>query len=149
MFYFFILVLGGGFERLKKYVRRYDWITLFAFAFALSTLLSSLQTSGVQFPDPRWSLVVFVLFFVLLVVVLLRMARTGRPIMNLEVDERMQLIFAKSAQNALFATYLALFIHHYITEPDTLDTNGLSIVIGSGLFMFLTSLTFYYFRKSF
>ena len=83
-----------------------------------------------------------------IIIALVRRARTGRPIIQLGWDERVQVIFSKSARNALFATYLALVIHHDITKLDTLDANWLSIIIGSGLFAMFTSLFFYYHRKS-
>ena len=94
-------------------------------------------------------MIVLVLFIAVpLIIALVRRARTGRPVIQLAGDERVQVIFAKSARNALFATYLALFLHLTITDLGTLDANWLSIVITSGLFAMITSLLFYYYRES-
>ena len=122
--YIIILTRKGEFERAKKSVRRVDWITFFAVIFAGTTLSSSLRASGVQFPDQPWLSIGLVLFIaVFLIIALVRRARTGRPIIQLGWDERVQVIFSKSARNALFATYLALNIHHDITKLDILDAN--------------------------
>ncbi|HEY31597.1 MAG TPA: hypothetical protein G4O10_00660 [Dehalococcoidia bacterium] len=147
--YIFIFTRKGEFERAKNNLKRQDWITFFAVIFAGVTLSSSMRASGLQFPDPPWLLIPLVLFIAVpVIIVLICRVRTGRPIILPSGDERTQLIFAKSARNTMFATYLALFLHLTITELDTLDANWLSIVIGSGLFVLLASLFFYYYRAS-
>jgi hypothetical protein len=56
----------------------------------------------------------------------------GRPISRQLGDERINLIYAKSSRNALFATYLALFIHILATDVDTPDTKWLVIMLTAG-----------------
>ncbi|HEY42112.1 MAG TPA: hypothetical protein G4O18_09715 [Dehalococcoidia bacterium] len=145
--YIFIFTRKGEFDRAKKYARSLDWITYLASIFGGVALASSLRASSVQLPDQPWWSIILVLLIVLFVIVVVRRAKIGRPIIGL-FDERMQMIYAKSARNALFATYLVLFLHPTITELGTLDADWLSITIGSGLFVLLASSLFYYFRAS-
>ena len=84
---------------------------------------------------------------VLLIIALVLRARMGRPIVRLLGDERTELLLAKSARNAFFATYLTLFVHLLITDADMLDASWLLIVMASGLFVLIVSLPFYYFRR--
>jgi membrane-associated HD superfamily phosphohydrolase len=144
--YIFILTREGEFERVKNNLKRQDWITFFAVIFASTTLASSLRASGIQVMP--WSSIFLACFIAIMIIVVVRRVRAGKPIIPLGWDERVQAIFAKSARNALFATYLALFLHLTITELDTLNANWLSIVIASGLFVMIMSMFFYYYRES-
>ena len=61
-------------------------------------------------------------------------------------DERTEISQTKSARNALLATNLALFI--YLGSSQTLNRNGLLIVLFSGYIVYLSSALFYYFWKA-
>lgn len=145
--YIFILTREGEFERVKNNLKRQDWITFFAVIFASTTLASSLRASGIQVMP--WSSIFLACFIAIMIIVVVRRVRAGKPIIPLGWDERVQAIFAKSARNALLATYLTLTIHHDVTKLTTLDSDWLSITIGSGLFMLMVSMFFYYYRESF
>jgi len=146
--YIYILTRKGEFERAKKIVKSFDWFTFFSLIFAGSILSSSLRAAGIELPYKPWFSIGLVLFIAIILIVAIRKARKGRPIIQ-PFDERWQAIYAKSSRNTLFATYLTLVIHHDVTKLNTLDADWMVITISSGLFMFFASLTFYYFRKSF
>ena len=62
-------------------------------------------------------------------------------------DERMEMVYAKSARNALFATYLTLFVHPFFTDAYyTLDENWFIIMLASGLAVLIASLLIYYYK---
>ena len=112
-------------------------------------LSAAMRESGIRIPNGPWLLIIPILIIaVLLLIALVRKARTGRYILQILGDESMELIYAKSGRNALPATYLVLFIYPPITNAGTLDANWLSIILASGLFMLIVSLPFYYYRKS-
>lgn len=147
--YVFIFTRRGEIERARVSLRRNDWITFFAVIFGSVALSSAMSASGIRIPNAPWLLMVPILLIaVILIIALVRKARTGRPILQIIGDERMELIYAKSSRNALFATYLALFIHLSLTDADTLDTNWLIILLASGLFVLIASTFIYYYRKS-
>lgn len=66
---------------------------------------------------------------------------------NME-DERTNVNYTKSSRNALFATYLVFAIHFVITNTVGVDAMWVTIILGSGIVVFLASLIFYHFRKS-
>lgn len=147
--YVLIFTRKGEFERIRKSWRRYDWMTFFSAIFGGVLLSSAMRASGIQIPNAPWLLLILTLLIAVPVIVaLVRRARTGRPIVQLMGDERTELLLAKSARNAFFATYLALFIHLCITEASTLEAESLLIVLASGLFVLIVSLPLYFFKKS-
>jgi hypothetical protein len=112
-------------------------------------LSSAMNEIGVQVPKYPWIAAVPVLFIaVSLLIAILRKARTGRPIIQIIGDERMEMIYAKSARNALFFTYLAFFIHLLIADVNTLDVIWVLLIVASGLVVLIVSTLAYYYRKS-
>jgi len=148
-FYIYIFTHKRESERMRVNLRHIDWITYFAVIFGAIVLWSAMSTSGIRISNAPWiPLVPILLLAVILIISLVHKARTGRPIIKIIGDERMEVIYAKSARNALFITYLALFVHLLITDEDTLETNWLLIVLASGLFVLIASSLFYYYKKS-
>ncbi len=136
-------------ERMRVNLKRTDWITFFACIFGAVALSSVWDTSNVPILKEPWIAIAPVLAIVILVAIaFVRKARTGRPVIQIMGDERIEMIYAKSSRNALFVTYLALFIRLSIMETDMLETNWLLIVLASGLFALIASTFFYYYTKS-
>lgn len=120
--------------------------TTIAGGVALGLLLASDNTAEQSFLVEGILLgVCFVLLLVPLFILprkaLIKMIKPG-----FTVDERIVNIGARSARNALFITYLALI--GFIIADTVIDRNALTIVLASGLLIFLTSYFFYYYRKS-
>jgi len=65
---------------------------------------------------------------------------------RVEEDERERAILDRSARNGLLATYLTFFILLTIDIPP--DAKSLLIVIATGLFVYLISFIFYYYKKA-
>ena len=63
-----------------------------------------------------------------------------------EEDERERAISDRSARNGLLATYLTLFILLTIDIPP--DAKSLLIVVAVGLFVWIISFLFYYYKKA-
>ena len=63
-----------------------------------------------------------------------------------EEDERENAVSDRSARNGLLATYLTLFILLTLEAP--LDAKSLLIVIAAGLFVWIISFIFYYYKKA-
>jgi hypothetical protein len=145
--YVFVFTRKGEVQRVKVSFRGHDWVTFFAAIFGATVLASAMSALGLNIPKP-WLTAIPVLLFVFLFIIVVRRARTGKTILKRLGDERVNLIYAKSARNALFATYLALFVHILITDADTLDTMWLVIMLAGGLIVLLASIFFYYYRKS-
>lgn len=135
-------------ERVRKSYRKYDWLTFLSLIFGGVMLSSTMRASDIQFPAVPLLIAITLLVTVMIIIALVRRARTGRPVVQLMGDERTELILARSARNAFFATYLALFIRLIINDESVLDSNWLLIILTSGLCVLLVSLPFYYYRKS-
>lgn len=146
--YILIFTGKGEFERVRKSWRRYDWMTFFSAIFGSIVLSSAMRASGIQFPVVPLLIVTTLLIVVLLARALIRRARTGRPVVHTMGDERTGLIVAKSARNAFFATYLTLFVHLFVSDAGTLDSNWLLIMLTTGLIVLIASLPLYYYIKS-
>ncbi len=145
--YVFVFTRKGEIQRVKVSFRGHDWISFFAVILGATVLASATSALGLNIPKP-WLAIILVLFFIFLFVVVVRRARTGKTILKQMGDERINLIYAKSARNALFATYLAFFVHILITDADTLDTIWLVIILAAGLIVLIASIFFYYYRRS-
>lgn len=65
---------------------------------------------------------------------------------NFKIDERENAISDRSARNGLLATYFALFILLILDIPP--DARSILIVIAAGLFVWLISFIFYYYKKA-
>jgi hypothetical protein len=138
------------FQRVRKSWRNYDWMTFLSCVFGGVIFSSTMRSSGAGFQAPVYfiSTVVTVAIIALVIIALIRRSRTGKPVVQMLGDERTEMILAKSARNAFFATYLTLFIHTCISDTVTLDADWMMIVLGSGLGILLLSLPYYTYMKS-
>ncbi len=148
-FYIFIFTRKRESEIMRVNLRRIDWITYFAAIAGAVVFSSAMSEFGARIPESPWiSMIPILLLAILLIIAFVRKAKTGRPIVKIIGDERMEVIYAKSARNALFVTYLALFVHLLITDADMLDTGWLLLVLASGLLVLIVSTLIYYYKKS-
>lgn len=145
--YIFIFTRKGGIQKMKASYKGQDQLTFIGTILAALVLASALIALGLNIP-PLWSTTILVLFFAFVLIVIVHKVRTGKPIFQQMSDERVNMIYAKSARNALFATYLAFFVHLLITDADALDTLWLVITLAGGLLVLIASTFFYYYRKS-
>ena len=141
--YVFVFTRKGETKRARVNVRRNDWITNMIAVFGGVLLASAILAADIRLPNVPWLLTL--IFAVALIIIVLR-ARAGKPIMQRMGDERINMIHAKSARNALFATYLILFVRVFFTDADTLDANWMVIMLASGLAVLIASLLIYYYK---
>ena len=145
--YVIIFTRKGAIQRMKTGLRGSDWVTFFAVFFGVSALTPAVSALGIVLQP--WLMAASVLLLVLLLIVVLNRMRAGKTSLNqVGGDERISLIYAKSCRNALFATYLAFFIHSLFPNANTLDTVWVVIILASGLVVLLASVFFYSYRKS-
>ena len=136
-------------ERMKVNLKRMDWITFLALIFGGVALASLWDASKIPFFSEPWAaLLPILLIVVLFVIAIVVRGRRGKPVVQIIGDERLEAIYAKSSRNALFATYLVLFIHASVNDIDTLDTSWLLILLASGIFVLVGSVLIYYYKKS-
>ncbi len=148
MLYVFIFSRRGEVQRAKvSFGGGNDWITFIAVTLGAAVMSEAIIALGIHIPLIWWT-VITVLLFIFLFIVVIRRTRMGKPIVKRMGDERVNVIYAKSSRNALFATYLTLFIHLLITDASTLDTMWLVIALASGLLVLIASTFFYYYRES-
>lgn len=143
--YILIFTRKGEVHRATVSLRGYDWITFFAVLFGVCALTPAMITLGWNIQP--WLMAILLLLFVFLFVSVLGRARAGKAIVTQKTDERVNLIYAKSGRNALFATYLAFFVNSLIADAGTLDTTWLVITLAAGLVVLLASLCFYYYWR--
>jgi hypothetical protein len=148
IFYILIFTGKGEFTRVRKSWRKYDWITFFSAIFGCIVLSSTMKASGIQFPAVPLLIATTLLIAAAITIALIRRARTGRPVIQTMGDERTEIILTKSARNGFFATYMALFVHLFISDAGILDSNWLLIMLTIGLVVLVASLPIYYYRKS-
>ena len=142
--YVVIFSRRGEVQRVKMNFRGHDWITFISAILGATILAGGTRALGLTIPPLIWA-AILILFVVVLLVVVLRRARTGKPILKRLGDERINLIYAKSARNAFFATYLTFFIHQMVTSANSLDTTWFSITLGCGLIVLIGSSLIYYY----
>lgn len=104
--YVFLLARKGEPERIKSNLRSNDWVTYMAAIFGGVVMASSMEAVGIwQRIQTIWTGICFAMVAGFILILVLRV-RSGKPIVQPLGDERMAVINAKSARNALFATYL-------------------------------------------
>jgi hypothetical protein len=138
------------FQRVSKSWKNYDWMTFMSGVLGGVIFSSAMRSSGAGFQSVVTiiSTIVTVVIMACVVIALIRRSKTGRPVVQMLGDERTEMILAKSARNAFFATYLALFIHTCISDTVALDADWMLIVLGTGLGILLLSLPYYAYVKS-
>ncbi len=134
------------FRKRREIIKDFDWLTFISVFFASAILMPALSELGLAGPPWLWY-VVSSLLTIYLIVSIIRTKATKRTVEKLG-DERTNLIYCKSARNALFITYLILFMYLHITEAYTIDTLGLIIIVAGGLLSLIFSAIFYTYRSS-
>lgn len=126
-------------------LKYFDWFTYFGSVFAGVLIAEALQDLDIEISNTPWIARLIILSILILIplVIILRRIRAGRSIIQSGWDERINVIFAKSARNALFVTYTALFAHQLIIENTSMDSLWVLITIASGLTGYLVSYLFY------
>ena len=146
--YVLILTRKGEAKRLGTSLGRHDWVTFLAAIMGGTILSSSSRAIGISDEmQPVFTVIVFGIVAVVILVVVMRI-RSRKPIVQPMGDERVVQINAKSARNALLATYAVLFAHNLITDANTLDEKWLFLLVAAGLGVLIVSGFFYYYFKA-
>ena len=150
--FIFILARRGEGPKAKASFKSQDWITLIGVTVAGVVLASATNALGLQNiiqKAPKWLLAAFPsLLFLVVIIILMFRVKPGQPMVKRLGDERINLIYAKSSRNALFATWAVFFIHTLITNTSALETIWVVITLSAGLAVLLSSIFFYYYGKS-
>ena len=96
--------------------------------------------------QPWEVMIVPALLLVLVVIAAIRRKRTGKPLALQMGDERSGEILTKSSRNALFVTYLTLFINCIVSDTNSLSNTWLVAMLGAGLLTLMASAIIYYYR---
>ncbi len=125
------------------------WANIMIGVFGAIALSNLFRLSNINlFPQLPESVYLWVSIIILLIGVFLIVyriyIRKVKP--RFEEDERESAISDRSARNALLATYFTLYI--LLTIDILPDAKSLFIVIAAGLFVWITSFIFYYYKKA-
>jgi hypothetical protein len=135
----------------RRSLKRFDWVALITIALGVS-LLAIVATRIIQSPDTDSRLLQIVLFlvptliFILYLLFITRVFTVEKVKSKLHFDERSTTMNAKSARNALVATYLSAAVN-LILSPDITRTWLLGILAFS-LVVYLVSLVIYHYRSN-
>jgi len=127
-----------------------DWIALVTIVLGVS-LLAVIITRIIQSPNTDSKLMQIGLFiiptliFILYLLFITRVLTVEKVKTRLHFDERLNTINAKSARNALVATYLSAVLN-LILFPDITRT-WLVGILAFGLMVYLASLVIYHYRS--
>jgi hypothetical protein len=141
----FIIVLWR-----RRSLKGFDWVALITIVLGVS-LLAVIATSIIQNPETDSKLLQIGLFlvptliFVLYLLFIFRVLTVETVKTKLHFDERLITINAKSARNALVATYLSAVVN-LILFPDVTRLWLLGILAFS-LVVYLLSLIIYHYRS--
>jgi hypothetical protein len=145
-----LIVLFIIFVWRRHSLKNYDWLTLITICLGVGLLAIVIQgvlegsasqsvvTQAILIAVPTVVLVLFLLF-------MLRVLTVEKMKSKLHFDERITLINAKSARNALVAIFLCSLID-LIIYPD-MTKNLLLGILGVSLVIYLASMIIYYFRS--
>ncbi|MBN2238986.1 MAG: DUF2919 family protein [Dehalococcoidales bacterium] len=134
--------------RVKQSYRNYDWFTFFACILGCILISTAMRQADLTFPVVPLLIITNVLIIGLVAYALIRRARTGKPVIHRMGDERTEMVMAKSARNAFFATYLMLFVNLCISDSLIPDATGMLILLGGGIAVLLVSAVMYYYQNS-
>jgi hypothetical protein len=141
----FIIVLWR-----RRSLKGFDWVALVTIALGVS-LLAVIATRIIQSPDTDSKFLQIGLFlvptviFILYLLFIFRVLTVETVKNKLHFDERLTTVNAKSARNALVATYLSAVIN-LILFPDITRIWLLGILVFS-LLVYLVSLIIYHYRS--
>jgi predicted histidine transporter YuiF (NhaC family) len=142
--YITIINSGGGQMRYLNH-----WANIMIGVFGGIIIANLFRLSDISiFPQLPESVFLWLSIIILLIGIFLLVfkyyIRKEKP--RLKEDERESAISDRSARNGLLATYFTLFILLAIDIPP--DAKSLLMVIAAGLFVFLISSIFYYYKKA-
>ena len=135
----------------RRSLKGFDWVALLTIALGVS-LLAIIATRIIQSPNTDSKLLQIGLFsiptliFILYLLFITRVFRVETVKSKLHFDERLTTVNAKSARNALVATYLSAVVN-LILFPDITRT-WLLWILAFSLVVYLVSLVIYN-RRSF
>lgn len=134
----------------RRSLRGFDWVALITIVLGVS-LLAIIATRIIQSPDTDSKLFQIILFlvptiiFILYLLFIFRVLTVETVKTKLRFDERLTTVNAKSARNALVATYLSAVVN-LILFPDITRVWLLGILAFS-LVVYLLSLIIYHYRS--
>jgi hypothetical protein len=141
----FIIILWRS-----RSLRGFDWVAFITIALGVS-LLAIVAARIIQSPNTDSKLLQIGLFliptiiFILYLLFIFRVLTVERVKNKLHFDERLITINAKSARNALVATYLSAVVN-LILFPDISRAWLLGILV-FGMLVYLVSLVIYHYRS--
>lgn len=89
-----------------------------------------------------WLSIIILVIGIILIVVKLYIRKVK---LSFKIDERDNAVSDRSGRNGFLATYFTLYILLMTDMP--LDAKSMLIVIGTGLFVWIVSFFFYYYKK--
>jgi hypothetical protein len=131
-------------------LRRFDWVALITMVLGVS-LLAIITTRIIQSPNTDSKVLQIGLFiiptliFILYLLFITRVLTVEKVKSRLHFDERLTTVNAKSARNALVATYVSAVIN-MILFPE-ITRLWLLGILGFGLLVYLVSLVIYHNRS--
>jgi len=134
----------------RRSLKGFDWVALITIALGV-TLLAIVATRIIQSPNTDSKLLQVGLFlvptviFILYLLFIFRVLTVETVKTKLHFDERLTAVNAKSARNALVATYLSAVVN-LILFPDITRVWLLGI-LAFGLVVYLVSLIIYHYRS--
>ena len=126
-----------------KYV---NWVDLVIGALGIVMLVNLLSEIGIDiWPIAQTEFLVSIgLFIVLFILFVIYWYGIRRKRMEVQVDERVRAVTDKSARNAFFVTWLAMFIFVDFGAP---DASSLLVVVAAGLVVYGVSYYVYSFKS--
>ncbi len=135
----------GG--RQMKYLNYWTNIMIGVFGGVILSNLYRLSDTSI-FPQLHENVFLWLSIIIVLIAVFLLVfkfiIRKAKP--RFEEDERERAVSDRSARNGLLVTYLTLLILLSLEIP--LDAKSLLIVVAAGLFVWMVSSIFYYYKKA-
>ncbi len=133
----------------KRSLKSFDWLTFLAIAlgiFLLGTVTVLVLNSRAEISGAlKMTLIVIPgVIFVLFLLFLTRVITVEQVKSKFHLDERIAIMNAKSARNALVAVYLSSVIDLIITE--NINQEVLIAVLAASLLVYLASMVIYYYR---
>jgi hypothetical protein len=133
----------------RRSLKGFDWVALITILLGVS-LLAIIAWRIIQSPDTESKIMQIGLFliptivFILYLLFIARILTVEKVKTRLHFDERLTTVNAKSARNALVATYLSAVVN-LILFPD-ITRLWLLGILGFSLIVYLASLVIYHYR---
>ncbi len=130
-------------------MRYNNWPNVMIVVYGTSIIVNLFRLSKINlFPWLPESFYLWLSIIILLIGIILLIVKyyIRKEKMNLKIDERDNAVSDRSGRNGLLATYFTLFILLLIDFP--LNAKSILIVIVAGLFVWIISFIFYYYKKA-